>query len=60
MSPSMRRRVHKRAASAWLAGKPHTAWEILDGAGLADEWPEFQRVAFRLARRRFLDQMSTA
>lgn len=57
MSASMRHRTFTRAAAAWQAGKPHTAWEILADAGLQDEWPVFQRVALRLARRRFVRRM---
>jgi hypothetical protein len=57
MMPSMRRRVYRRAALAWLASRPHQALEILTAAGLAREWPTFQRVAFRLARERFLRRM---
>lgn len=57
MSASMRRRVYTRAAVAWQAGKPHTAWEILAASGLQEEWPTFQRVALRIARRKFLKRL---
>jgi hypothetical protein len=51
---TIRRRVYSRAARAWNDGKPHTAWEILADAGMADHWPYFQREAFRSARQRYL------
>jgi hypothetical protein len=57
MTASMRRRAYTRAAHAWQAGKPHTAWEILTSYGLQDEWPVFQRVALRIARGRYLRRM---
>ena len=45
--------MFKRAAVAWQAGKPYTAWEILAQSGLQDEWPAFRKVASRIARARF-------
>ena len=57
MTTSDRRRVWKRAALAWQAGKPHQAWEILAQAGYAHEWHRFQRVALRIARGRFTAAM---
>lgn len=57
MTTIERRRAYRRAALAWQAGKPHTAWEILATSGLADEWPYFQRVALRIARGRFVARM---
>jgi len=58
ISKSARHRAHVRAAVAWRAGKPHAAWQVLAEAGLAHEWPAFQRVALRQARRRYLTAMS--
>ena len=53
-----RERALTRAAVAWLNGQPHTAWEIINQAGLRELWPEFQRTALRRARRHFLARMS--
>ena len=53
MNTSTRRRTFARAVTAWRSGRPHTAWEILAAAGMADHWPEFQRVALRAARGRY-------
>lgn len=60
MTISVRLRVLTRAAQAWEAGRPHQAWQILDRAGMGDEWREFQRVALQHARRRFVRQMTVA
>jgi hypothetical protein len=38
---------------AWRIGRPHLAWQILNEAGLAAEWPVFLRVALRRARERY-------
>lgn len=54
---SRRYRTLVRAATAWKAGKPHRAWEILADAGMADQWPAFQRVALRHARARYVRTM---
>jgi hypothetical protein len=59
-SQSVRRRAFRRAAEAWRAGRPHTAWEILAEAGLSDHWREFQRTALRVARRRYLRRIVTS
>jgi len=53
-----RTRAIRRAVTAWRAGKPHQAWEILASAGYADYWPVFQRVALRHARCRFTARMT--
>lgn len=46
--------VIRRAAQAWNAGKPHTAWEIITTAGYGEPgWRAFQRVALRRARDRY-------
>lgn len=58
VSRSLRRRVYRIAAEHWLASRPHAAWATFDRAGLLDEWPTFQRVALRRARRTFLARMS--
>jgi hypothetical protein len=53
MNTSTRRRTFARAVTAWRTGRPHTAWEILADAGMAELWPDFQRVALRHARNRY-------
>lgn len=50
---SHRQRALDRAVAAWRSGKPHTAWQILSDAGMADYWPTFQRTALRVARKRY-------
>ena len=57
MSRSVRARTFDRAARAWVAGKPHTAWQILAEAGLTDQWPAFLRVALARARRTYLTHL---
>src|SRR5262245_13362695 len=52
-------RARQRAARAWRAGQPHRALEIMEEAGLRDEWPVFVRVAARTARARYERRMST-
>ena len=59
-SKTVRRVAYRRAAQAWTAGKPHTAWEILASFGLADDWPEFRREALRRARQTFRVRMAGA
>lgn len=51
--PSQRHRIMVRAARAWKAGKPHTAWEIMMAAGLDREWPLLKAELLRQARKRF-------
>lgn len=55
--PSQRHRTLVRAARAWKAGKPHTAWEIMHAAGLDRDWPQLQRALLADARRRFEGKM---
>jgi len=52
--------VIRAAARAWNASKPHRALEILIEAGYRDMWPEFQRRALRVARRRYMARMDRA
>jgi len=49
--------VLARAVLAWRGSRPHTAWSILADAGMAELWPEFQRVALRHARNRYTRAM---
>ena len=58
ISRTVRHRALTRAARAWQAGRPHTAWEILADAGLAAYWPTFRRTALSRARSRYLREMS--
>jgi hypothetical protein len=60
MTNAMRRRVYRRAALAWRAGKPHQALEILADAGLQGEWSVFVRVAHRYAREHYLSRIESA
>jgi hypothetical protein len=53
-----RHRALRQAVQAWRVGRPHRAWQILAEAGMADHWQEFQRVALRRARERFLARMT--
>jgi hypothetical protein len=46
--------VFARAVKLWRDGCPYQAYAELEGAGMADEWLPFQRVATRWSRRRFL------
>lgn len=58
LTRSQRRRVLRRAARAWKAGKPHTAWSILAECGLSEYWPAFRNTALRMARQRYEREMS--
>lgn len=51
-------RTLRRAAMAWRIGRPHRAWEILAEAGMADQWPTFQRVVLQRARARYTARMA--
>ena len=55
-----RQRAYRRAAYAWTHGKPHTAWEILAASGYSDQWRDFEKEAFRHARRTFKVRMARA
>jgi len=50
--------VLTRAAVAWRVGRPHLAWQILDQAGMRDDWREFQRVALQRARDNYRARMN--
>jgi len=54
---SRAQRARVRAARAWLDGRPHEAWAILDRAGLVDEFPRLVREGLSLARQDYQRRM---
>lgn len=50
-------RVLKRAAAAWLASKPHQAYDIVHDAGMGEHWQSFQAGMLDHARDRYQRRM---
>jgi hypothetical protein len=47
-----------RAVRVWIAGWPHQAWEIMQAAGLSDEFPALNRELQLRMRKRFQRKMA--
>jgi ribosome biogenesis protein Tsr3 len=51
-------RVVLHAARVWVTGWPHQAWEIMQAAGIGDEFPQLNRELQLRARKRFQRKMA--